>query len=139
MAITSGLSVGAKRSFLRGEFLAGDTYKLALYDSSANLSLFDSVYKSAGEVIGQGYQKGGVILEGYECELDGTTACITWKVSPQWKNATINARGAVIYNASKGNKTLLILDFGKDVISTNGNWTFPMPSLTETEALIRFG
>lgn len=138
MAIISGVTVAAKQAFLRGEFQSGDTYKLALYGADAVLSPMTDVYTTAGEVIGQNYQKGGITLEGYECGIDGVTACITWSKSPVWRNATINARGAVIYNASKKNKVLLVLDFGQDVISTNGNWTFPMPPLTATTGLIRF-
>jgi hypothetical protein len=44
----------------------------------------------------------------------------------------------MIYNASKGNRAVVILDFGKDIISTNGNWTFPMPALSATTAIVRF-
>jgi hypothetical protein len=138
MAISAGISINAKVSWLCGEFHPRDEYKLALYSAKANITPFDDAYTTDGEVIGQAYQKGGVLLEGFLCGLDGTTACITWKVDPTWKNSTINARGGMIYNASKGNKPLAVFDFGKDVISTNGNWTFPMPKLSSTEALIRF-
>lgn len=138
MAIISGVSVAAKEAFLKGEFQPGDVYKIALYSSSANLSPMTQTYTTTGEVTGQNYIKGGQVLEGYQCGVDGVTACITWAKSPVWRNATINARGAVIYNASKKNKVVLVLDFGQDVISTNGNWTFPMPPLTATTGLIRF-
>lgn len=138
MAIISGISIAAKRAFLTGEFQPGDNYKIALYTTSAQLSPMNDSYTTAGEVVGSGYQKGGMNLEGYMCDVDGVSACITWSKNPVWKNATINARGAMIYNASKGNKSVLVLDFGSDIISTNGNWTFPMPPLTATTALIRF-
>ena len=138
MAIISGISVAAKEAFLKGEFQPTDTYKIALFDATANITPMTDVYTTSGEVIGQNYIKGGLVLEGYQCGVDGVTACITWAKSPVWKNATINARGAMIYNASKKNKTVLVLDFGQDVISTNGNWTFPMPPLTATTGLIRF-
>jgi hypothetical protein len=138
MAIASGLSTTAKLAFLRGEFSASDVYKVALYDASAHITPMNEGYTPSGEVVGQGYQKGGLTLEGYQCDLDGMSACLTWSKSPQWKNATINARGAMIYNASKGNRAVVILDFGKDIISTNGNWTFPMPALSATTAIVRF-
>lgn len=138
MAIVSGISVAAKAAFLKGEFQPNDVYKLALYGGSASITPMTDTYTPAGEVTGQNYQKGGITLDGFQTGIDGVTACITWRNSPQWKNATINARGAMVYNASKGNKSVVVLDFGQDVISTNGNWTFPMPPLTATTALIRF-
>lgn len=138
MAIVSGVAVAAKLAFLTGEFTKSDTYKVALYTSSATLSPLTEQYTSAGEVSGQGYTKGGLTLEGFQSGIDGVTACITWLNNPVWKNATINARGAMIYNASKGNKAVVIADFGQDVISTNGNWVLPMPPLSATTAVIQF-
>jgi hypothetical protein len=138
MAIISGITAMAKKCFLKGEYSPDDTYKIALYSAGAVLSPLTDTYTPTGEVSGQNYQRGGQVLEGYQCGVDGVTACVTWSKNPVWKNASINAAGAMIYNASKGNKTVAILNFKQDVVSTNGNWTFPMPPLTATAALIRF-
>jgi len=136
MAILSGLCCSAKLAFLSGEFQPGDDYYVALYTSAATLSPYTETYTPAGEAKGQGYKAGGQKLSGGKCALDGVTACMTFD-STMWANATINARGAMIYNRSRGNKALVVVDFGQDVISTNGNWKLPMPALGATTAVVR--
>lgn len=134
MAILSGLCVSAKLAWL--ESMKGDTFKIALYGASAILSEFTESYTPAGEVAGQGYKAGGMILRGIQIGVDGRTACMTFD-TPIWQNATINARGAMIYNASLNNIAVVVADFGKDVISTNGNWKLPMPALGADTAVVR--
>ena len=125
MAISPGLGVAVKRAWL--DSMQGDTFKIALYDASAVLSPLTETYSPAGEVKGQGYQAGGAVLSGYR--VDTQTASVTASFSSPvvWKNATIKARGAVIYNASKGNVVASVVDFGQDVVSTNGNFTLRIP------------
>lgn len=137
MSIVSGLSVPGKLAMLTGEFSSSDVYKIALYGENAHITPLTETYETSGEVSGQGYEKGGMVLEGYTAGVDGMTACITWAKNPVWKNATISAQGALIYNASKRNKAVVVVEFGKVVTSTNGNWTFPMPQLTSSTAIIR--
>ena len=134
MAILSGTAVAAKLIFL--DAIKGDDLWVALYDASATLSPLTDAYTPAGEVKGQGYKAGGQPLKGYKSGIDGITACITWD-SMVWPNATINARGAMIYNRSRQNAAVTVVDFGQDVISTNGNWKLPMPALGATTAVIR--
>lgn len=136
MAIRSALCVSARRDWLKGDHQMGDTYMIALYDASANLNVYTETYTTGGEVRGQGYKPGGQRLEGILIDIDGVTAIMQWKTDPIWRNATINARGALIYNASKGNRALAVVDFTRDIVSTNGPWVFPMPPFTASTALI---
>jgi hypothetical protein len=137
MAITEGLTVAGKLRILSADMRPEDTYKVALYSAAAAIGPFTEEYTTAGEVRGQGYQPGGQVLTGIEYLVDGVTACMNWTNNPVWKNATINARGALIYNASRKNASLLVLDFRNDVVSTNGPWVFPIPPTTADGALVR--
>jgi hypothetical protein len=51
--------------------------------------------------------------------------------------ATITARGALIYNSSKSDKAVAVLNFGSDKTSTSGSFTIQMPTNDATNALIR--
>lgn len=138
MTITSGICVKAKLGFVTGVHQPGDQYMVALYSPAAQLSPFTEIYTPVGEVEGQGYKAGGLLLTGYKAATDGTAAVVTWD-SPQWPVATITARGVLIYNRSKGNAAIYVGDLGRDVTSTNGPFKLSMPPLTATEALIWIG
>ena len=56
--------------------------------------------------------------------------------NPVWGGANFTARAALIYNASKGNKAIAVLDFGADK-TANGTFTITLPANTATTALIR--
>ena len=135
MAIQSAMCVSARRDWFRGVHQESDVYMIALYDGSANLNVLTERYTTVGEVQGAGYKPGGLRLEGFMAGVDGVTAIMQWKVDPVWKNATINARGALVYNKSKHDLALGVVDFGKAVVSTNGPWVFPMPPFTASTAL----
>lgn len=137
MTILSGLCFTAKRDFLMGVHRPEDQYKIALYGAGAHLNPMIETYTSSGEVTGKGYEKGGQLLSGYACDLDGATAILGWREAPLWRNATIRAQGALIYNASKGNRAIAVIGFPEEVISTNGNYRLPMPPMSAAAALIR--
>ena len=113
-----------------------DTFKLALYVSTANLGAGTTVYGTSGEVVGTGYTAGGVTLTGTTVQSSGGTAYVDFG-DATWSPASFTARGALIYNASKGNKAVAVLDFGADKTATN-NFVVQMPSNTASSALIRF-
>ena len=126
MAVTAGLCICAKLDFLTGVHEKTDKYKIALYSPAAQLTPFCEEYSKQDEVVGQGYVAGGMELQGYSAYCEGIEACIEWTKETLWKNASITARGAVIYNASKGNRAILVMDVtdvhGNPVTSTNGNF-----------------
>ena len=126
MAITQALASSFKQELLDGvhNFAAsgGDTFKIALYTSSATLSSATTVYTTSGESSGTGYTAGGGTLVNAGTALSGTTAYLDFD-DYTWSSATITAAGALIYNATQGNKAVAILNFGGTYSSTNGNFT----------------
>jgi hypothetical protein len=55
-----------------------------------------------------------------------------------WSNVTFTARGALIYNSTKGNKSVAVYNFGTDQTAGALNvFNIAMPANTANEALIR--
>ena len=106
---------------------------IALYTANADLNESTTVYTSANEVSGGGYSPGGIKLTGVTISSSGFTAYVDF--DNVVFNASVTARCALIYNASQGNKSIAVLDFGADKTSTN--FTITMPSNTASAALIR--
>lgn len=112
-----------------------DTFKIALYTSNANLNADTTVYTTTGEITGTGYTATGKTLTGTTVTVSGTTAFVDF-ANAVWSPAAFTTRGALIYNASKGNKAVAVLDFGADKTPTT-TFTVQMPINTATAALIR--
>jgi hypothetical protein len=136
-AITQAMCTSYKQEILGGIHLAADTYKIALFTSSATLDASTTAYATTNEVTGTGYTAGGVTLAGFTRSNSGTTAWIDWTTDPSWASATITARGALIYNSTQSNKAVCVLDFGSDQTSTNGTFTIVFPAAAAGTALIR--
>ena len=137
MAITQSIPTSFKSEVLQGVHLSTDTYKIALYTSSATMDATTTVYSATNEVVGAGYTAGGVTLSGYSVSTSGTTAILDWTTDPSWASATITARGALIYNSTKSNKAVYVIDFGSDKTSTAGTFTVTLPTPDSTNGLIR--
>lgn len=135
MAITTAICNSYKQEILEGVHASTDTYKIALYTSSATLGAGTTAYSSSNEVTGTNYSAGGVTLNGYTSGLSSSTAYITFS-DPSWADSTITARGCLIYNSSKTNKAVACFDFGSDVVSVSGTFTIDLPAAGAT-ALIR--
>ena len=114
--------------------LSTDTIKIALYTGNADLNEATTVYSSTNEVIASGYTAGGQVMTGVAISSSGYVAYVNW-ANVSW-TAALTARCALIYNASKGNKSVAVLDFGSDKTSTT-TFTITMPANTSTTALIR--
>lgn len=137
MAIAQGMCSSFKEQLLQGEHdFTVDTFKIALYTSAATLSSATTVYSSADEVTGVGYTAGGIALTGTTVSLTGSTAFVDFN-DAVWSASTITARGALIYNSSKSNKAVAVLDFGADKTSTTGDFTVQMPTNDAASAIIR--
>lgn len=137
MAITAAVCNSYKQELFGGTHLAGDTYKIALYTSAATLSKSTTAYSATNEVAGTGYTAGGATLAGFTNGLDTDTAYVDFTTDPTWPSATITARGALIYNSTRSNKAVAVLDFGADITSTNGTFTVQFPAPVAATALIR--
>jgi hypothetical protein len=113
--------------------LLTDTLRIALYTAEADLNESTTVYSATAEVVGAGYVAGGVTLTGVSINSSGYTAYVNFNnVS---FGASVTARCALIYNASKANRAIAVLDFGSD--KTSASFTITMPQNTATTALIR--
>jgi hypothetical protein len=138
MAITQAFPNSAKLEFLQGIHQAADVYMIALYSSLATLSKSTTVYSADNEVGDSGdYAAGGQVLDGYTAALYGDTATIDWTTDPTWQGATITAAGALIYNSSRANKAVAVLDFGGVITSTNGEFKVTLPEAAAGTALVR--
>ena len=114
--------------------LSTDTIKVALYTGNADLNADTTVYSSTNEVSGTGYTAGGQVMTGVAISSSGSVAYVNW-ANVSW-TAALTARCALIYNATQGNKSIAVLDFGADKTSTT-TFTITMPANTSTTALIR--
>ena len=116
---------------------AADTYKIALYTSSATLDASTTAYTTSNEVVGTGYTAGGNTLTVSVVPTStGTTAYLSFS-NTSWTTATITARGALIYNSTQGNKAVAVLDFGSDKTSTAGTFQINFPTADASNAIIR--
>lgn len=116
---------------------AADTFKIALYTSSATLDASTTVYTTSGETSGTGYTAGGNTLTvSVVPTSSGTTAYLSFS-NTSWTTATITARGALIYNATQGNAAVAVLDFGSDKTSTAGTFQINFPTADASNAIIR--
>jgi hypothetical protein len=137
MAITQAMCSSFKQQILLGEHdLDTDVIKLALYTSAATLSAATTAYSTSDEVVGVGYTAGGNTLAGATVSLTGTTAFVDFS-DTTWTTATITARGALIYNSSKSDKAIAVLDFGADKTSTAGSFTVQFPANDASSAIVR--
>jgi len=140
MAITQATATSFKVELLQAihdfSLSGGDTFKIALYTSSATLDATTTVYSATNEVAGTGYVAGGNTLTTVDPTSSGTTAWTDF-VDSTWSNSTITARGALIYNSSKANRAVAILDFGSDKASAATDFTVTFPTPDANNAIIR--
>jgi len=130
-----------KKELLEGvhDFLnsGGDTFKIALYTNSASFNAATTAYTTSNEVTGTNYTAGGNTLTRVNPATSGTTA-FTDFADTTWSSSSITARGAMIYNdTASGNPAVVILDFGSDKTSTNGDFTVVFPAADASNAIIR--
>jgi hypothetical protein len=140
MPILQGMCSSFKQeSWLGIHDLDTDTLKMALYTATADLSQATTAYNvsTAGQVpSGSGYTTGGETITGAQVLLSGTTAYLTFN-NPVWSGASFTCRGALIYNSSKADRAIAVLDFGSDKIAS-GTFTVQLPAATASTALLRF-
>ena len=116
--------------------LIDDTIKIALFNANADLTASTTTYSTNQEVTGTGYTAGGNTLTGATVRSNGTTAFVSFD-NTSWSSASFTSRGALIYNSSKANRSIAVLNFGSDKIVANGTLTIEFPSNDVTSAIIR--
>lgn len=135
--ITAGVCYSYRKEILEGTHTLADTYKIALYPSTATLSPSTTVYSTTGELAtAGGYTQGGVALTNPVTNLSSNVAFLSFD-NPSWLNATFAFAGALIYNSSKSNKAVCVLDFGGTFTYDNETVTITIPPFNSSDALIR--
>jgi len=138
MAITTAMCSSFKEELLKGVHdFENDTFKMALYTSSATLDASTTAYSVTNEVSGTGYTAGGQDLDSPTVTLSGTTAFVDF-ADETWTGASITARGALIYNSTAvGNPAVAVFDFGADKTSTAGDFVVQFPTADASSAVVR--
>ena len=137
MAIQQGLTTSFKQQMIQaGQNLATDTLKIALYTAFSSIGANTTVYTTSNEITGTGYTAGGIALTGVTIGTSTDGVVFVDFANATWPSSQLTARGALIYNVTRSNASVAVLDFGSDKTMTN--FTITMPVNTATTALIRF-
>jgi hypothetical protein len=140
MAISQAMCTSFKQELLVGthNFTAssGNTFKLALYTSSASLGAGTTAYTSSNEASGTNYSATGSALTSVTPTTSGTTAICDFS-DLTFSNVSITARGALIYNDTQSDKAVCVLDFGADKTASSGDFTIVFPTADASNAIIR--
>jgi len=137
--IIAGLTNSFKEQLLLGVHdFSVDTLKIALYTSNAVLGPDTPVYTATEEVSGPGYTAGGETLTNVSVNLSISQgiAYVSFD-NPTWNAATFSTRGALLYNASKANKSIGVLNFGIDQTMLSQQFQIQLPTNNADSALIR--
>lgn len=143
MPIQQGLTNSFKQEMLQsGQDIVTDTLYMALYTAFSDIGQLTTEYTATNEVTGDGYTAGGVEVTGAVLSTQTTgpaagTVYVNFN-NVSWPGANFTARGALIYNVTRSNKSVAVLDFGSDKIFSSVSNTVTMPANTATTALIRF-
>ena len=143
MANTSAICSSFKQELLQGkhsfESSGGHTFKLALFDSDANLGASTTDYSTSEEITntsGSAYSAGGATLTSVTPTTSGTTAfCDFADVS--FTSASFTANGALIYNDTQSDKAVAVIAFGGDKTVSSGTFTIQFPTADASNAIIR--
>ena len=141
MAISTAMCTSFKKELLEAKhnFLAsgGNSFKLALYTSSATLGAATTAYSSTNETSGTNYSAGGSALTNVNPSSSGTTG-FTDFADLTFSNVTVTANGVLIYNdTASGDPAVCSLAFGGDKTSTAGDFTIQFPTADASNAIIR--
>lgn len=136
MPITQAVTVSYKQQIIEGIHEASDTYKIALYTNAATLDEDTTVYSSTNEVVGAGYVAGGATLSGFSTAIGSGKAWLNFD-DPSWASASFTARGALIYNSSQGNKSVMVIAFSGDITVSGGTFSVDLPASGAGTALLR--
>jgi hypothetical protein len=122
----------------------GDTFKAALYLTTATVNAATTAYSSTNEVSGTNYTAGGVNVTNASApsstNASATAGTAYWTPSASITYTTVTLSTAfdcvLIYNSSKSNKAVSAHTFGSQTV-TAGTFTLTMPSNTTSTALLR--
>jgi hypothetical protein len=116
---------------------AADTFKAALYLTTATVNASTTAYSATNEVTGTGYTAGGVTFTWTAPSSSGTTAFTTPSASFSWTTATMGPFDAVLlYNSTQSNRAVAVYTFGSQTI-TASNFSLTMPTNDSSTGLLR--
>jgi len=134
---TAGLVTSFKQQILLGQHdLDTDVIKIALYGPSAILGPDTTEYTTVGEVTSTGYTAGGQVLLNALVSAGNGTGYATFS-DPIWYATTFTVRGALIYNYTKSNKAIGVLNFGLDQVTLTQDFKIQFPANNPETAIIR--
>lgn len=143
MAITTAMCTSFKSELLGGTHdLDTDVLKLALIKATptgtydATTTNYSDVTGNSDEASGTNYTAGGQNLDGATIATSGTTAFLDF-TDEVFANVTVSADGCIIYNSSKANRAVAVIDFGGTVAATAGDLTIEFPAADASNAIIR--
>jgi len=143
MAITTAMCTSFKQELLGGTHdLDTDVIKLALIKASpsgtygAATTNYSNVTGNSDEASGTGYSAGGQVLDGATISTGGTTAFVDF-TDEVFADVTVSASGCIIYNSTKANRAIAVIDFGGTVSATAGDLTIEFPTANASNAVIR--
>ena len=143
MAITTNAICNSfKKELLEGTHnfkqSGGNSFKLALYTSSAILGKSTTSFTTDNQVSATGqYASGGSALTNAGTSLSSDTALVDF-ADLSFTGVTLTARGALIYNdTASGDPAVCVLNFGGDKTATAGTFTVQFPAFTSSAAVIR--
>jgi hypothetical protein len=140
MPIRQGLTNSFKNDMLQaGQNIITGTLYMSLYTAFSSIGPTTTVYTTDNELPTEnGYTEGGNPVTGATINTDVDTGTVYVNFdNVSWPDASFTARGALIYNQTSGNKSVLVLDFGADKSFNSVNNTVSMPVNSSTTALIR--
>jgi hypothetical protein len=141
MAITSAICNSFKNELLTAthNFTAstGNTFRIALYTSSATLGAGSTAYTTSEEITGTGYTAKGAALTNITPSLDGSTACVDFD-DVSFTSSSFTANGCLIYNdTATGDPSVCAVAFGGDKTVSSGTFTIQFPAKAATTAIVR--
>ena len=148
MSITSAVCSSFKSELLSGKHdfdsSGGDTFKIAMFTSSASLDATTTDYSTSNEITnssGTAYTAGGKALTNQGVTLSSTTAYTDF-ADVSWTSASFTANGAMIYNTTTdgGSSTtdaICVIAFGGDKTVSSGTFTVQFPAAGATTAILR--
>ena len=145
MAISSAICTSFKQEILVGTHnltaSSGDTFKIALFTSSASLGAGTTAYSTSQEISGSGYSAGGTALTNTGVGLTSTTAFTDFS-DISFTSASFTANGCLIYNTTTAGgsgttNAVCVIAFGGDKTVSSGTFTIQFPTNDSSSAIIR--
>ena len=121
-----------------------DTFKAALYTTTATINAATTAYSATNEVSGTGYTAGGITVTNATAPTatnsSSTAGVAYWTPSANLVYTTVTLTTAfdtvLIYNSTQNNTAVSVHTFGSQTV-TAGTFTLTMPSNTTSTALLR--